>query len=596
MSGSRRLAVALAALALLILMAAPLGSADAGSDSEYILRGALRRVELMDRAPIILEEEVYEGLGGAYRLTITGMGSPLYGKGLLLLPNETGVVDLRLEVLRAPSGYKVAVRRIWMNPRWCSVHFELSAEGLGQPVREEALEFMVGSYATQDAPLSLRLMIKPYAFKEKLPYGGIEGCFIDMRIYGNVSFGANVKKESWYTGFSVYVLNPEDGLYVEVRSPALALKVEREKSFLGTFDRVRSIGLNAELDIRNSLAGDVVLENIEILLSFNPKFSGTTKFSYEVELNNILKPGQAESIKLEREWEEYFTIRPEEGRGNGTMMITLNYLSERGRGVKRFLYAFDLVSGGEPSPRAAATTATVSRAATQATRSAPTTLTTTTTLTTETKPSMGLAALIGSLSRTLINPITILLVLGLVLFSTLLIARRGGRAGARGEAAPPHAPPAPSRLGPAAPAPRPVGEIPIWVYGDCLRVLEGKYREFQSLYDSGRLRYALYALHDGLEAALRLLARWSGALGPQPDTQPALRDIVALLRERNIISDMELELIRRVAATRNKYKHRELTAEPTRNEVDQAKMAYQIVMREFKRRYEDRQPLYTTMG
>jgi len=61
---------------------------------------------------------------------------------------------------------------------------------------------------------------------------------------------------------------------------------------------------------------------------------------------------------------------------------------------------------------------------------------------------------------------------------------------------------------------------------------EGKYREFRSLYDSGRLRYALYALHDGLEAALRHLARQSGVLGLQPDTRLTLHNIVALLRER----------------------------------------------------------------
>jgi len=189
-----------------------------------------------------------------------------------------------------------------------------------------------------------------------------------------------------------------------------------------------------------------------------------------------------------------------------------------------------------------------------------------------------------NLSRILISPITMLLILGLALLSALLIARRrgGGRAEARTKAVPPPSPPPPS--GPEPAAPRPIA-VPTWVYGDCLRVLEGKYREFRSLYESGRLRYALYALYDGLEAALRLLARRSGILGPQPDTRPTLRDIVALLRRENAISDMELELIRRVAVIRNKYKHRELTAEPMRGEVDQAKMAYQIVMREFKRRY-----------
>jgi len=61
MSGSRRLAVVLAALALLILMAAPLGSA---AESGYILRGVLKRVELTDRAPISSERRCMRGSGG----------------------------------------------------------------------------------------------------------------------------------------------------------------------------------------------------------------------------------------------------------------------------------------------------------------------------------------------------------------------------------------------------------------------------------------------------------------------------------------------------------------------------------------------------
>ena len=49
---------------------------------------------------------------------------------------------------------------------------------------------------------------------------------------------------------------------------------------------------------------------------------------------------------------------------------------------------------------------------------------------------------------------------------------------------------------------------------------------------------------------------------------------------------MECELIKQVSKIRNKYKHEVLTVEPMREEVNQAGAAYQIVVKEFRKRYE----------
>jgi len=341
MSGSRSLATALLVLMLVAMFLEP-----AIAEFDYLLRPVLRRVELTNTATLTLSEKKFEDFGGVYKFTVTGKGNPLYAKGLLLTPNETGVLDLRLEILRAPSGYKVAVERIWMNPDWCDVHLELSAEGLDQPIRGRALELRVEEYVTQERPLILKLMVKPYAFKRMLPYGWIESCSIPIAIYGNVSFGANVKKDTWYLGFNVYVLNPEEELAVETKTPALTFVLREGVVSKGIY--IEGAALKVELDVSNNLDSDVVLKNVEVSITLGSSEVDRS----ETELDYILKPGQSKSIKLEKEGSGITFLEA----WNGVMMIDLYYLSERGSGIKRFLYAFDLRDGERLSPQTATTT------------------------------------------------------------------------------------------------------------------------------------------------------------------------------------------------------------------------------------------------
>jgi len=589
MPSSKWLVTALTALALLMLAAAFLESAVAGS--EYVLRPALKRVELTDRTPITLYEKTYESLGGTYRLSLTGIGNPLYSNGLFLLPNETGILDLRLEILRAPSGFKLAAESIWMNPEWCDVHFELSAEGLAQPIRERALSLEIEKYAVQGSPLSLKLEIKPYAFKEALPYGWVEGCDVRIVLYGNASFGANAEEKSWSIWFPVYVLKPEEKLGVEVRNPVLSFEVERRRDSWASGDFIKKISLEAKIEAANNLDSDVVLEKVVAVVALGPNFSEASRYSYETELDYILKPGQVKSIKLEKKWEGYFT-KELWSRPNGTVMIKLFYLSEKGKGIKRFFYAYDLREAEKLSPQAAATTSkatTISQSRSYTAAQTSTFRSVSSTLTSRSKPGGGggLVDLLGDLGRIIMSPVTILLVLGLVLSIACFIAKKGGggRAEAQAKAAPPP-PPSPGKSKPAASKTAVERIIPRWAYGECLKLMNDKYREFRSLRQAGQLRYAIYALHDGLEAALKLLARESGVLGLQPDTRLTLGEVVKLLKKEDILSDLEYQLIHEVARIRNKYKHRDLTAEPMRYEVDRAASAYLILMRQLKTCYD----------
>ena len=592
-----RLAIVLTVLMLLMLVAA---SAEAAK-LDYVLRLQLTPIELADRTPLVLDEEKGEALGGLYRLSLTGNGNPFYGNGLFLLPNETGVVELRLEVLRAPSGYRLAVNGIWMNPRWCDVHFELTADGYTKPIRGRALEFYVRKFVTQEKPLSIRLLVKPYAFKELLPYGWIESCVVDMEISGNISFGANVRKVKWSMAYLVHVLKPEDGLEVQIERPLLAFGVRRERDPITGGDYLTRIILKAGLGVRNNLEGDVVLEKIEFNFLFGPKSPETTSRSYELELNRILKPGQAENIRLEEEWGEYIREEVWKVWGNGTLMIKLHYLWEKGKGIKRFFYAFDLRGAEKISPQAVSALKTTTSKAHGYTATQASGATVSTASATGSRPG-GLPIFLGDWGRIVLNPVTILLVLGLVFSIACLVARRGGKerrgageaeAGPRPPPLPPPAlppppespPPSPRRGAPIIPRPQAREAIPRWVYGECLKIMEGKYREFRRLRESGELRYALYALHDGLEAALKLYAKAARLITLEDEKRMTLGDVLKLLSQRHLISEIEDRLIRQVIEIRNRYKHIDLTTEPDKKIVDNCGVAYEVVMREFRKRY-----------
>ena len=599
MPDSMRLA---AALTLLILLAV---SMEVAAGADYVLKPVLKPIELTDRTPLILDEERRESLGGTYRIYLKGKGNPLYGKGLFLLPNETGVVDFRFEILQAPSGYKLWVERVWMNPRWCDVHLELAAEGYTQPIRERALIFNPEEYASREEPLSIRLLIKPYAFKELLPHGWVEECFVDMEISGNVSFGANAREEKWSMGFTVYVLKPEDELEVEIERPFLAFEVGQRREPWGTLEYVSKIILRTGFDIRNNLDGDLVLEKARVDFVFGSRPPGVEKWSNELKLDRILRPGQAETIRMDEEWGTYFHKEVFEDWQNGTMIITLHYFTERGEGIKRFLYAFDLSEAEKISPQATATKSTAAMIPKNQSRTQ-TIISTSRIISTRTtsRPRPGVLPIpVGDLGRIFFNPVTILLVLGIVLVVACIVAKRGGKAGrgaseVEGGPRPPPLPP-PTLSPPPEPSPPSMRRVqttmpkpsrqkvvPRWVYGECLKIMEEKYREFRRLRESGELRYALYALHDGLEAAMKQYAKDVGAITAEAERRMTLGDVLKILLNQGLISDLECELIKRVSKIRNKYKHKVLTVEPTREEVNQASGAYQIIVKEFRKRYE----------
>ena len=118
-----------------------------------------------------------------------------------------------------------------------------------------------------------------------------------------------------------------------------------------------------------------------------------------------------------------------------------------------------------------------------------------------------------------------------------------------------------------------------------MRAMVEKYREYRSLYGAGRLRYALYALHDGVEAALKLLAEGVGIPGYWPDTRFTAGEVARILGEREILTARELGWVHTVIEIRNKYKHRELRREPREAEIYRAAEAYLELMDWFKRRY-----------
>ena len=568
-----KIAIVLTVLTLLMLATAYVEAAELG----YVLKLPLKPIELTDRNPLLLDVESGEILGGVYRISLTGPGNPFYGKGLFLIPNETGVVELKLEVLRAPSGYKLGVESIRMNPSWCDVHFELSAEGYAGPIRWEELDFKLEKHVTQEKPLSLKLTIKPYAFKAALPYGGIAECYVHVTIYGNISFGANVEKKTWSMGYLVYVMKPEEKVDVEVKNPLLSFRVEPDGF-------IRKVFLDAEVDIANNFEGDMVLKKVWATVALGPELAEAPGWDYEAELNYILKPGQAESLRLEKEWDGYKWLNSR----NGTVMIGLYYLTENGSGIKRFFYTFNLKETEKLSPQTM-TTASKSTIILKK-QSYATTGTSRTVLSTSTSRSKpgGLADLTEYLGRIILNPVMILLVLGLVFSIASFIARRSGQV-------------AEEKMKKASPPPSPHTSrlkqttktaiqriIPRWVYGECLKIMEEKYREFRELRESGQPRYAIYALYDGLEAALKLLARESGVLGLQPDETLRFREIVNLLMEGGVLSVSEFQLIKEVAEIRNRYKHKALMIQPIEQEVDKAAANYLKLKKWFQKFYNTR--------
>jgi len=485
MSHYVRPATVLTVLTLLILATAYAEAAE----SEYVLKIPLKPIELTDRTPLILDVESGEILGGVYRISLTGAGNPLYAKGLFLTPNETGVVELRLEVLQGPSGYKLGVESIWMNPSWCDVHFELAAEGYAGPIKWKGLNFKPEKYVTQEEPLIIKLSIKPYAFKTALPYGEITKCYVHVRVYGNVSFGVNVREKEWSLGYPVYVMKPEENLDVEVKNPLLRFEVEPDGF-------IRKVFLDAEIDVTNNLEGDMVLKKVWATVALGPEIAKAPSWEcpgweYESELNYIIKPGQSERISLEVDWDGSKWLKTR----NGTVMIGLYYLTERGSGIKRFFYAFDLSEAERISPQA---TATKSTAATILKSRSRVETQTSTSRTVSTAPISGsrpvqLPDLIGDLGRILLNPITILLLLGAILGVACFIAKKEGGRGKEGRGAgeveggprppplpppalppPPETPPlSPRRTTPIVPRPQAREVVPRWVYGECLKIMEG---------------------------------------------------------------------------------------------------------------------------
>ena len=573
-----KIAIVLTVLTLLMLATAYVEAAEPG----YVLKLPLKPIELTDRNPLLLDVESGEILGGVYRISLTGAGNPLYAKGLFLTPNETGVVELRLEVLQGPSGYKLGVESIWMNPSWCDVHFELAAEGYAGPIKWKGLDFKPEKYVTQEEPLIIKLSIKPYAFKTALPYGEITKCYVHVRVYGNVSFGVNVREKEWSLGYPVYVMKPEENLDVEVKNPLLRFEVEPDGF-------IRKVFLDAELDVTNNLEGDMVLKKVWATVALGPEIAKAPSWEcpgweYESELNYIIKPGQSERISLEGEWDGYKWLKTR----NGTVMIGLYYLTENGSGIKRFFYAFNPKETEKLSPQTI-TTASKSTIILKK-QSYATTGTSRTVLSTSTSRSKpgGLADLTEYLGRIILNPVMILLVLGLVFSIASFIARRSGQV-------------AEEKMKKASPPPSPHTSrlkqttktaiqriIPRWVYGECLKIMEEKYREFRELRESGQPRYAIYALYDGLEAALKLLARESGVLGLQPDETLRFREIVNLLMEGGVLSVSEFQLIKEVAEIRNRYKHKALMIQPIEQEVDKAAANYLKLKKWFQKFYNTR--------
>ncbi|RLG06684.1 MAG: hypothetical protein DRN59_02590, partial [Thaumarchaeota archaeon] len=228
----------------------------AGAATEYIVSPRLVKVEIADRSPVTFHR-TDESFGGVYTLSVTGMGNPIYGRGIFLLLNETGEVRLKIEVVRGPSSFRFEVKRIRVHPEWCNVHFELSEER-GRPIRVKPLEAEVGRDVTAENPLVMDFTIKPYAFKREFPYGGVERCTVYFEVYGNATFGKNFEKKwPWSLGVPVYVLNPEEPIDVEIVKISLRFEV-------GADYYPREGSLSGEVRVRNNLAGDVVLKELEV--------------------------------------------------------------------------------------------------------------------------------------------------------------------------------------------------------------------------------------------------------------------------------------------------------------------------------------------
>ena len=527
----------------------------AGAATEYIVSPRLVKVEIADRSPVTFHR-TDESFGGVYTLSVTGMGNPIYGRGIFLLLNETGEVRLKIEVVRGPSSFRFEVKRIRVHPEWCYVHFELS-EKRGAPVRVEPLEVEVGRDVTAESPLVMDFAIKPYAFKEEFPYGGVERCTVYFEVYGNATFGKNFEEWwPWSLGVPVYVLNPEEPVDVEIRKISLRLEV-------GADYYPREGFLSGEVRVRNNLAGDVVLKELEVK---ETRFlgAGTSSYHDRIKVDAVLRPGQSKNVRFEEKW--YCSPYDVRTYPNGSIMIALHYLSEKGEGVKRFLYFYDLKRGEWVPPTTGVTRRqTRSQATATGGGGAPS------------RPSAG-PRLVDELYRLLQSPVTALIILAIALSVAGLVAVARPRPAPSG-AARPTPPPPPS------PPPPKLKELPRHVYGECLKIMEGKLQEYRDLKRGGKSRYALYALHDGLEAALKEYAKGAGVITADAEKWMTLGDVLRILSDHSLISGIENRMIRQVMEVRNRYKHRKPTAEPKKHEVDNCGIAYEVVLSKFRSRY-----------